>query len=550
MDAEHQASDLQLWVNARIWNEHGPFHQALCIRQGRILALGSEAEMRQFAWSLDAEPLVLDQQGAYVYPGFRDPHAHFLYLGLASYQADLNNCSGPEAVVQRLQDFAEKTPVEGRGGDWLLGRDWNDSAWPAGARLDRNALDAAFPDRPVYLSRVDRHAAVVNSEALRRAGLERARPVAGGHMEAINGRLSGLLIDEAMQLVRVHVPETPPEQAHEALLRAQAHCLQAGLVGVADMGLSWTQYQGLLAAYQDGTLKLPIYGTLTPDAETEAYFRREGPQCFERLTLRAFKYYADGALGSRGAKLFAPYSDAPSGQGLWMHPPEYLHAQARLNADQGFQTVTHAIGDAAVRLVLDVVERAAPPPDHRWRVEHAQLVHPDDLPCFARLGAWASVQACHGVSDRLMAGFRVGGERLAHAYRARTLLDAGARLVNGTDFPIEPVSPLRSFVAACLRVERDALLPGEGPGSYGAVARQTEAFRPEEALTRREALLAMTAWTAEAQFQEAECGRLEPGQWADCTLLDIDLMTAGPEALAAARVLGTVVRGEQLYAAD
>lgn len=402
----------------------------------------------------------------------------------------------------------------------------------------------------MYLSRVDRHAAVVNSEALRRAGLERARPISGGHIEEVLGRLTGLLVDEAMQLVRVHLPQPGPEHEREALLRAQELCLKEGLVGVADLGLSRVQYQGLLAAQQEGSLKLPIYGTLTPDADTEAFFRREGPQLHERLTLRAFKYYADGALGSRGARLLAPYADAPASQGLWMHPPDYLHAQARLNADQGFQTVTHAIGDAAVRLVLDVVERAAPSPDHRWRVEHAQIVHPDDLPRFARLGAWASVQACHGVSDRRMAGFRLGGERLQHAYRARTLLDAGARLVNGTDFPIEPVSSLRSFVAACLRAERAAFLPGEGSGSLPAAARQAEAFRPEEALTRKEALLAMTAWTAEAQFQESECGRLEPGQWADCTLLDTDLMTASPEALAAARVLGTVVRGERLYSAD
>jgi len=557
----------QLWVNARIWNPAGEVHQALCIQGEKILALGSEAAMRQFCSAFSQGFDTLDQGGAFVYPGFRDPHAHLLYLGLATYQADLNNCSGPEEVVERLREFAERAEKEtatsaaaqrtlrqagrapGQVSDWLIGRDWNDSAWPTDASLDRWFLDAAFPDRPVYLSRVDRHAAVVNSEALRRAGLERARPVPGGQIAERNGHPTGLLVDEAMNLVRRHIPEPGPGHEREALLRAQDLCFAEGLVGVADMGLSLPQYNVLIAAQNEGALKMPIYGTLTPDAETEAHFRREGPLFSERLTLRTFKYYADGALGSRGARLLEPYADSPASQGLWMHPPDYLHAQARLNADQGFQTVTHAIGDAAVRLVLDVVERAAPPADHRWRVEHAQIVHPNDLTRFTRLGAWASIQACHGVSDRTMAGFRLGTDRLSHAYRARTLLDAGARLVNGTDFPIEPVSPLRSFAAACLRAEREAFLPGEGPLALPAAARQTQPFRPEEALTRKEALLAMTAWTAEAQFQEGECGRLEAGQYADLTVLDTDLMTASPEALAGARVLRTVVRGEQVYSA-
>lgn len=539
----------QLWVNARILNPDGAAHQALCMQGEKLLALGNEAAMRQYCAALPEGFDTVDQDGAFVYPGFRDPHAHLLYLGLASYQADLNNCSGPEEVVERLQEFAASAVSEGQGGEWLLGRDWNDSSWPEGADLDRDLLDAAFPDRPVYLSRVDRHAAVVNTEALRRAGLERAQTLAGGHIAERNGRPTGLLVDEAMNLVRRHIPEPDAGHEREALLRAQDLCFAEGLVGVADMGLSLSQYQVLLAAQAEGALKIPVYGTLTPDAATEAHFRREGPLYSERLTLRAFKYYADGALGSRGARLLEPYADSPGNQGLWMHPPDYLHAQARLNADQGFQTVTHAIGDAAVRMVLDVVERAAPKADHRWRVEHAQIVHPDDVPRFARLGAWASIQACHGVSDRRMAGFRLGADRLAQAYRGRTLLDAGARLVNGTDFPIEPVSPLRSFAAACLRAEGEAFLPGEGPWSLPAAARQTEPFRPEEALTRKEALLAMTAWTAEAQFQEGECGRLEAGQYADLTVLDTDLMTAGPEGLAGARVLRTVVRGEEVYSA-
>jgi predicted amidohydrolase YtcJ len=503
----------------------------MLVRDGRIAALGDEAELRA-AMAGDAVRVeVIDLQGARVYPGFRDPHAHLLYLGLGTFQADLSGCAHPDEVLEKLLQFAE-AQEGGKGSDWLIARGWNDSNWPAGARLDRQLLDAAFPDRPVYLGRVDHHAAVVNSVALRLAGLERAGAVPGGLVNGQNGRPDGLLVDAAMNPVRRLIPVADALQEREALRRAEALCFAEGLVGVADMGLSKGQYEVLLAAQQEGWLRMPVYGCLNPDPETEAHYRREGPYLGDRLTLRAFKYFADGALGSRGARLLLPYSDRPETSGLWMHSPDYLHAQARLNADQGFQTVTHAIGDAAVRLVLDAAEQAGPAPDHRWRVEHAQIVHPDDMPRFAALGVWASIQACHGVSDRSMAPLRLGSERMAHAYRGRSLLDAGARVVNGTDFPIEPVSPLRSFAAACLRREFDG----------------QPAFRPEEALSREEALLAMTAWTADAQFQERDCGRLKPGLYADFTVLDTDLMTASLEELGRARVLRTVVRGEVVFA--
>ncbi len=518
-----------LWYNARIWRNQEQPADAVLVANGRILAVGTEAELRA---GQDIENQT-DLGGAWLYPGFRDPHAHLLYLGLATFQADLNGCSGPEQVLDRLLAFSER----GTGSsDWIAGRDWNDIHWPAGTALTRDLLDQVFPDRPVYLTRVDRHAAVVNSEALRRAGIDRDIQVKGGRIGVHNGKPSGLLVDEAMTLVSRLIPEPGPEVERESLLRAQRLCFSEGLTGVADMGLNMQQYRVLLAAQQEGVLKIPVYGTLTPDAETEAHYRREGPYFGERLTLRAFKYYADGALGSRGARLLTPYSDAAGHRGLWMHKPDYLHHQAELNAAQGFQTVTHAIGDAAVRLALDVVEKALPPEDHRWRVEHAQIVHPEDLPRFARLGTWASVQSCHGISDRKMAMLRLGERRLAHAYRSRSLLDAGARLVNGTDFPIEPVSALRSFVSACRRTGLD--VSGEVP------------FRPEEALTRTEALLAMTAWAAEAQFQEADTGRIAPGYYADFTVLDTDLMNAAPESLVKTRVLSTVVRGETVFSAD
>jgi predicted amidohydrolase YtcJ len=533
----------QLWRGARIWRQGKAPADAMLTQGERIVGLGWEDEMRALLPADAGELPATDLKGAWVYPGFRDPHAHLLYLGLATYEADLSACESPEQVLETLQAFAAGQSTAGSNA-WLVGRGWNDTKWPERAHLSCAMLDAVFPERPVYLVRVDHHAALVNSAALRLASITRAHPVEGGLISTRHsreqGRPDGLLVDAAMHLVSRHIPAPGPEQELEALRRAEALCFAGGLVGVADMGLSKRHYEVLLDGQREGVLRMPVYGTLTPEPETEAHYRREGPYLGDRLTLRAFKCFADGALGSRGARLLEPYSDAPETRGLWMHPPEYLNAQARLNAAQGFQTVTHAIGDAAVRQVLDAAQQAAPPPDHRWRVEHAQIVHPRDLPRFAGLGVWASIQACHGVSDRRMAPLRLGAERMEHAYRGRSLLDAGARLVNGTDFPIEPLSPLRSFAAACLRREWAAL--------RNASRLEQPPFRPEEALSREEALLAMTAWTAEAQFQEGECGRLEPGFFADFTALDTDLMESSPEDLGRARVLRTVVRGQEVFA--
>lgn len=518
----------ELWFGGRIAADsessvHDP--EAILTQDGRILGIGNLAELEQHPEIRERHNL----DGAVLYPGFRDPHAHFFYLGLGTFQADLRPAGSAAEALGILKKFAAQNPEL----CWIEGRGWNETSWPDAADQHAELLDAVFPDIPVYLTRIDGHAAWVNTEALRIAGIEKPAEIPGGSVESRAGKPSGILVDTAMDLVRRLIPADDSAKERKALIRAQQKCYDAGLVGVADLGLTLDRYRDICTLQLSGDLSIPIYGVLTPEAETEVFFRKQGPLNTGKLNLRSFKYYADGALGSRGARMLEPYSDAPETRGLWMHPPEYMRKQSRLNMDGGFQMITHAIGDAAVREVLDVYLEAGVRPENRWRIEHAQIVHPSDMDRFAGSGIWASIQSSHGVSDRQMALERIGAERVAHAYRARTLVDRGIPVVNGSDFPIELESPLRGFVAAAFRKEMDGN-PASG-------------FRPEEALSRKEALDAMTIRTAEAQFEEALRGDLSQGKMAEFTILDTDIREAPEDSVRKAQVLGTVVDGEFVY---
>lgn len=557
--------------------------EALLVHEGRVAAKGPVDALRAKARAMGFADQTLHSVdlGAalppnwrgdapcWLGPGFRDPHAHVLNLGLASFEADLSGAASAGEVLERLQHHLDQLEAEarqaGHAEEWLLGQGYNEALWDAVPEDPRSWLDAAFGERPVFLLRVDRHAAWVNSAALQRAGITKSGPVPGGAIEggeaqASSGgkttgpghrRPNGVLIDEAMNLVRSTWPEMDPQREARAWVRAQHRCFSEGLVGVCDMGLPWSVWERLQPLYADGRMQLPLVGTLTPEPDTEAHFRNAGPYASSRLVLDAFKYYADGALGSRGARMREPYADAPQTRGLWLHGPEVLKQAAGRNAADGFRMVTHAIGDAAAEAVLEAYAGAGLPSDAGWRMEHAQNVPSALVPAFAEGGVWASVQTCHGVSDRSMVRARIGQQRMASAYRARSFLDAGVRLCNGTDFPIEPVSPLRSFATAVWRGEWQP--EADGP---------LEPIRPEEALTRQEALLAMTEWAAEAegsargpnagragmvQASGAESGSLEPGCWFDAVLLDRDPLQADRAAWAHAQVCATYVRGSCVF---
>jgi predicted amidohydrolase YtcJ len=542
-----------------IWTGRSGTTEALLVQEGIVQAKGSLDALRAKAPNAVVEDLAArhrraDGRPGWLGPGFRDPHAHVFNLGVASFEADLSTVRSAEALLECLRTHDAQLAEEAARAsaapeEWLLGQGYNEALWSAVPEDPRSFLDEAFGERPVFLLRIDRHAAWVNSAALDIAGIRKPGAVPGGSIEGQQGRPNGVLVDEAMNLVRQHWPPMSPEREAQAWLRAQARCFSEGLVGVCDMGLPWSVWERLLPLYADGRMQLPLVGTLTPEPETEAHFRRHGPLDRERLVLDAYKYYADGALGSRGARMLEPYSDAPDHQGLWLHDPKRLMRAAAQHAADGFRMVTHAIGDAAAEAVLEAYAQA--PAGAGWRMEHAQNVPARLLPAFAEGGIWASVQTCHGVSDRSMVLDRIGAPRMPSAYRARSFLDAGVRLCNGTDFPIEAVSPLRSFATAVWRAEwqpdADA---GQAP------------IRPEEALTREEALLAMTAWAAEAEGSApgshagrsgmfhssgAATGSLEPGHWFDAVLLDRSPLEADRASWSEAQVCATYVRGSCVF---
>jgi predicted amidohydrolase YtcJ len=500
--------------------------QALLISEGRIQMRGGIDELK----SHTPEAQLKHYEG-YIYPGFRDPHCHFLYLGLQEQEADLRSCNSWEETAQRLLLHAGNSDNL-----WIEGKAWNEVSWPEHQQPQQTAirerLDELFGDRPVYLRRVDGHAALVNSAALNLAGIQKAGKVPGGLIHELEGKPSGLLIDASMELVRKHIPDPDEARITAALLKAQEICQKHGLVGATDMGLPASSYEIIHREQQSGSLRMRINGTLSPDDETQSVYRKSGPYRDDWLQIRAFKYYADGALGSRGAKLLAPYEDDP-GTGLWMHDPQWISEQAQLNLEQGFQTVTHAIGDAAVRKVLDIYEPCLQHGDDlRWRIEHVQIVHPDDFNRLLNPQIINSVQACHGLSDREMAPLRLG-ERLQNAYPGKSLLDAGAHLVNGTDFPIESPNALRSFATAAHRVD-----PFSG---------NLYPFEAHEALGVSSALQAMTNWAAHAAFQESDWGTLNPGMWADLTILDSNLFETEALEIPKVQVLATWVGGQCCY---
>jgi len=497
---------------------------ALAVHAGRIVAAGPAQALRA-RWRAAR---TLDGGGAFVYPGFMDPHSHLTGYGLSLASADLVGAASWEEAVARLRDQQRRHPTA-----WACGRGWDQNAWPDRAYPSRELLDQAFPDQPVFLVRIDGHAAVVNGAALALAGLDEQARVPGGELVQAAGRLTGLLIDNAIDRVRKVIP-LPDRAAREgALLAAQANCFAVGLTSVCDAGIDLDDALLLEDLHLDGRLKLRVYAMLNPTPENEAHYLARGVHVTDRLTIRSIKTYADGALGSRGALLLEPYQDDPGNRGLQLAAAEVLDGICRRAARAGYQVATHCIGDAAVRLMLGIYGRhLAPGNDARWRIEHAQIVADEDLAAFGARGIIPSVQTSHATSDMQWAAERLG-PRIRTAYRYQELLRQNGWLPNGSDFPVEAINPVLGFYAGVAR--RD--LRGRPEGG----------FQMENALTREQALRSMTIWAARANFEEDSRGSLEPGKWADFVLLDRDLMTVPEAQLPAARVLATFLAGEQVH---
>lgn len=514
-----------------------PLAQAVAVRGQRVAAVGSDAEIAPL---VGPRTRVVELGGRTLIPGFDDAHAHLLGIGFRRLDLDLAEAASFEAVVARVAEAVTRR----RPGEWVRGRGWHEGKWrtpPPGAVRGfpvHAALSAVSPHNPVLLERADGHAVLANARAMALAGITRdtAAPAGGELIRDASGDPTGVFVDNAERLVAP--PERTAAENERALELAMDECLRHGITSLTDAGASLAVIDRYRRAADRGRLRTRLY-VMAEGLET---MRALGRPELDRglLTVRAVKTYADGALGSRGAALLEPYADDPGNRGLLVTPPERLLATVRFALEHGFQPATHAIGDRANRVVLDVYEAALRErpagADLRPRVEHAQILDATDLPRFARLGVIASVQAVHCPSDRPWAGARLGEARIAEgAYAWRRLLASGARLANGTDAPVESLSAIGSFHAAVTRQNA----AGEPPGG----------FDPDQRLTRLEALRAMTQDAAFASFQEDRKGSIAPGHWADLVVLSQDLLAVADEALLDTRVTMTIVDGQVLFEA-
>lgn len=523
--SKRQKVDL-IVANATIYTVDSSFSKAasMAISSGKIVAVGS----KQAIESQFTSDRVIDAEGKFVYPGFIDPHCHFLGYGLTLSNASLSGAKTWSEVVERLVEHQKEFPS-----DWVQGRGWDQNEWDTKEFPTKDLLDKAFPDKPVFIIRIDGHAAIANSLALRMAGIDERTVKEGGALIKKDGKLTGVLVDNAIELVRVKIPEVQKSTKEKALLKAQENCFAVGLTSVSDAGTDLQDVLLMDSLQKSGNLKMRIYAMLNPTPENFSYFLSKGIFSTDNITVRSIKLFADGALGSRGALLLQPYSDAPDTKGLQVEPAEKLENFCQIAYKAGYQVNTHCIGDAAVRLMLDTYSKYLKSPnDLRWRIEHAQIVDPLDLPKFGAFSIIPSVQTTHATSDMNWADERLGG-RIKFAYAYQDLLKQNGWLANGSDFPIENINPLYGFYAAVARKDLNGF-PSSG-------------FQTENALTREQALRAMTTWAAKANFEEDFKGSLEPGKWADFVILDRDLLSAPESDLPNSKVISTFVAGELVY---
>jgi predicted amidohydrolase YtcJ len=535
--AQERPADMILY-NARIHtvDENRPTGEAMAIRDGMVLFVGS----RRGAEALAGERTErVDLQGTTVIPGMVDAHVHLMGLGAALRNIDLVGTRSYDEVIPLVVARAQSTPK----GEWIQGRGWDQNDWGDTRFPTHEALSRTVPDHPVYLTRVDGHAALVNAKAMELAGLTAATedPSGGRILREVGGAATGVLIDRAQGLVARAIPEPSVHEQRQALLAAIAEANRWGLTGIHDAGVGAESIDLYESVAREGAYTIRNYVMIaSDDATLQRYFSR-GPQTAlydGRLWIRAIKISADGALGSRGAALIEPYSDDPGNTGLLITPFARIEEVAVRALRQGFQVNVHAIGDRANRVTLDAFAAAlqeVPTADHRFRIEHAQIIHFQDLPRFAQLDVIPSMQGSHQTSDMYWAIDRLGWTRVQGAYAWRSLLNTGVVIPNGSDFPVESPNPLISFKAFVTRQDANGWPAG--------------GWFPDERTTRMEALKSMTLWPAYAAFMEGVSGSLTPGKYADFVVLDQDIMTIAAERILDTRVLMTVLGGTVVYRA-
>jgi predicted amidohydrolase YtcJ len=509
--------------------------EGFAVKGGRVVFVGSSSGAMAYKGS---NTQVEDAKGATVYAGLVDAHGHVANLGLRGI--DLMGTGSYEEIVTRVAERAKSVPK----GEWILGRGWDQNDWTVKEFPTNEQLSAATPDHPVVLTRVDGHAILANAAALRLAKIPPAAkdPAGGQIIRGKNGAMTGVFIDNAMGPVRGVIPPPTLDQMKTAILTAQEQMHRWGLTGVHDAGEGTLAMQAFEDLGKEGKLSARFYIMLADDSTLlKTWFDRNPAVGMYDGTLwvRMIKAYMDGALGSRGALLLRPYSDDAHNTGLERTNPAHIRELADKALAHGYQLGVHAIGDSANRSVLNAFEaalKANPKPDHRFRVEHAQIIDPADIPRFKQLGVIPSMQASHQTSDMYWAGERLGEQRLVGAYAWQALIKSGVIVPNGSDFPVEKVNPLISFHSAISRQD-EKNWPADG-------------WRPDERMTRDQALLSMTMWPAFAAFEEKELGSITVGKRADFTILDRDIMTIPAEQVLSTGVVATFVGGKPVYRAQ
>lgn len=523
-----EAADL-LVINAKIYTVDEEFStaEAVAIKDGKFLAVGTTEELQE---KYDATEVV-DAAGKTILPGLIDAHAHFYGQGMNLQAVDLTETSSFEEVVNRIVEFQKQ-----KNSEFIIGRGWDQNDWEVKEFPVKDTLDALFPDTPVAITRIDGHALLANQAALDAAGITPSTPAEGGEIEVKDGKLTGILVDNPMALVENAVPATSTEDQITALLDAQKEVFQYGLTTINDAGLDRQVIQLIDSLQQAGALNVRIYAMISNTKDNLDYFLDKEPLKTDKLNVRSVKFYADGALGSRGAALKQPYSDKHDHFGaLLSSVAEFKETAARIAASP-YQMNTHAIGDSANVVVLKTYDSLlADAGDRRWKVEHSQVIDEEDFKYFSK-NIIPSVQPTHATSDMYWAQDRLGPEREKGAYAYKKLLDQAGIIALGTDFPVEKVSPFLTFYAAVTR--KDTKDYPEG------------GYMPEQALSREEALRGMTIWAAYSNFEEDEKGSIEPGKFADFVILDKDLMNVPEAEIPEMKANATYLGGKKVFSAQ
>ncbi|WP_313805380.1 amidohydrolase [Flavobacterium sp.] len=512
-------------TNAKIYTVNKDFTitQAMAVKDGKILEAGTNSVVQKKFSSAK----IINATGKFIYPGFYDAHAHFHSYGLNLQRVDLRGTRSFDEVLAKIVAFQKEKNL-----DYIQGRGWDQNDWKVKEFPTKAELDKLFPNTPVAITRIDGHALLANSKALQMAGITTKTKVEGGEIEIKNGQLTGIIIDNPMELVYNSIPKPSKATEVKALQEAEKVMFDYGLTTINEAGLERETIELIDSLQQANQLDINVYAMAMASKDNVDYYTQLGIYKTDKLNVRSFKFMGDGALGSRGACLHKSYSDKPKHFGALLSSIKDIRSIAQQIADSEYQMNTHAIGDSTNSVLLKIYKEVlADKPNRRWKIEHAQIMREADFDYF-KFGIIPSVQPTHATSDMYWAEERVGKDRIKNAYAYKKILNHAGLIALGTDFPIEEVNPMYTFYAAVTR--KDLKNYPEG------------GFQSENALTREEALKGMTIWAAYSDFEEDEKGSLEPGKWADFTIFETDIMTMDIGAVPYVKPVNTFIKGKQV----